>query len=216
MSSEIFNQCLATQEDMIIFSKNLDGEAPWFKEKIPNWHIVRASVALNETLAATLKRLQRFIPLGVEVPETNPDSLGDFIVNQDDMTALSQDLDQNEPWLENEVSLNHILRVSMWLKKPVATILERLQKLSSLGFKVPSIDPELLGDLIVSQADLIVLSEDLDAAEPWIKGEISPFHITCSAQRLNEPITTTLERLNRFAAILNLKLPEGDPETWSN
>ncbi len=208
LSPEVFSNYIADQSDMIIFSNNLDGEAPWFKENIPNWQIVRASVTLNETLATTLKRLQRFIPLGVEIPETNPDLLGDFIANQDDLIALSQDLDQREPWLENEVSLNHILRVSMWLKQPVAEILTRLQKLAPLGFKIPIIDIELLNDLIVTQADLIVLSQDLDGLEPWIKDEVSDFHITCASQRLNEPVKVTLERLHRFAAILNLKLPE--------
>lgn len=205
---KVFSNYVADQSDMIIFSNNLDGQAPWFKENIPNWQIVRASVALNETLATTLKRLQRLIPLGVEIPETNPDLLGDFIANQDDLIALSQDLDQKEPWLENEVSLNHILRVSMWLKQPVANILTRLQRLAPLGFKVPIIDIELLNDLIVTQADLIVLSQDLDGLEPWIKDEVNDFHITCASERLNEPVKVTLERLHRFAAILNLKLPE--------
>lgn len=205
---KIFSNYVADQTDMITFSNNLDGEAPWFKENIPNWQIVRASVALNETVATTLKRLQRFIPLGVEIPETNPDLLGDFIANQDDLIALSQDLDQREPWLENEVNINHILRVSMWLKQPVAKILTRLQKLAPLGFKIPIIDLELLNDLIVTQADLIVLSQDLDGLEPWINAEVSDFHITCASERLNEPVKVTLERLHRFSAILNLKLPE--------
>jgi hypothetical protein len=208
LSPKVFSNYIADQSDMIIFSNNLDGEAPWFKDNIPNWQIVRASVALNETLATTLKRLQRLIPLGVEIPETNPDLLGDFIANQDDLIALSQDLDQREPWLENEVSLNHILRVSMWIKQPVAKILPRLQKLAPLGFKVPIIDLELLNDLIVTQADLIVLSQDLDGLEPSIKDEVNDFHITCASERLNEPVKVTLERLHRFAAILNLKLPE--------
>lgn len=216
ISIGILEGLIPTKEDMIIFSKNLDSEAPFFKEKIPNWQIVRASFALNETVAETIKRVQRFMPLGVELPETNPDSIGDFTVNYDDLIALSQDLDANEPWLETEVSLNHILRVSMWLKQPVANILTRLQKLSPLGFKIPEINLELLDNLIVTQTDLIVLSDDLDGAEPWIEGEISPFHITCAAQRLNEPITKTLQRFNRFIEILNLKLPSGNSETWSN
>ena len=208
LSPEVFSNYIVDQSDMIIFSNNLNGNAPWFKENIPNWQIVRASVALNETVATTLKRLQKFILLGVEIPETNPDLLGDFIANQDDLIALSQDLDQREPWLENEVSLNHILRVSMWLKQPVAEILTRLQKLVPLGFKIPIIDLELLNGLIVTQADLIILSQDLDGLEPWIKAEVSDFHVTCASQRLNEPVKVTLERLHRFAAILNLKLPE--------
>ena len=96
----------------------------------------------------------------------------------------------------------------MWLKQPVANILTRLQRLTPLGFKIPTIDIELLNDLIVTQADLIVLSQDLDGLEPWINAEVSDFHITCASERLDEPVKVTLERLHRFAAILNLKLPE--------
>lgn len=216
ISPEILSSFIPSKEDMIVFSQNLDSNVPFFKEKIPNWQIVRASVALNKTVAETLKQVQRFIPLGVEVPETNSELLGDFTANQDDVITLSQDLDQNELWLENEISLIHILRVSMWLKKPVITILIRLQKLTLLGFKLPEIEPGLLGNLIVTQADLVALSEDLDAASPWIEGKVSSFHIRCASQRLNEPITRTLERLQAFSLILNLQLPEGDPETWLN
>ncbi|MEH1860635.1 MAG: hypothetical protein V7L21_22145 [Nostoc sp.] len=214
ISLEILSSFIPSQEDMIVFSRNLDSNAPFFKEKIPNWQIVRASVELNKTVAETLKQVQKFIPLGIEVPETNSELLDYFTANQDDIITLSQDLDQNEPWLENEISLIHILRVSMSLKKPVATILTRLQKLTPLGFKLPKIDPRLLGDLIVTQADLVALSEDLDAASPWIKGKVSSFHIHCASQRLNEPVIRTLERLQTFSLILNLQLPEGDRETW--
>ena len=213
-SPEILESLSVSEKDMIMFSNNLDSDAPLFKEKIPNWQIVRASVELDETVAETLKRVQRFSPLELEIPQTNTESLGCFKANHDDLIALSQDLDANEPWLEKEISLNHILRVSMWLKKPVADILARLQQLTPLGFEVLEIAPELLGSLIVSQADLIVLSDDLDAAKPWIKGKVSSFHILCASERLNEPINQTLKRLQSYSSILNLDLPEGDPESW--
>lgn len=94
----------------------------------------------------------------------------------------------------------------MWLKQPVKTILSRLRNLAPLGFKVPEIDPELCGDLIVSQADLIALSDDLDGAEPWITGKVSDFHITCASQRLNESKEQTLERLKVYVDLLKLEL----------
>jgi hypothetical protein len=203
---------IISEKDMIIFSKKLDGNFPFFKINIPRWQIVRASFKLNENIAKTLKRAQRFIPLGVNVSEANPIDLGDFTVNQDDLITLSYNLDQKEPWIEDEINLNHILRVSMWLKQPVVNVLIRLQKLAPLGFKVPEISLELLDNLIVTQADLIVLSQDLDGAEPWLKGKVTDFHITCASERLNEPVKVTLKRLHRFAAMLNLKLPEKDIE----
>jgi hypothetical protein len=199
--AKLYSEYIANQEEMIAFSENLDGKAPWFKEKISSLQIIRASVVLNETVATTLTRLQRFIPLGVEVPNSDPNLLGDFMANLYDITALSQDLDQNEPWLESEISLHHIFRVSMWLKMPVTNILSRLQRLAPLGFILPEVDTELLEDLIVTQADLIVLSQDLDGAEPWIEGEVTDFHLTCAAQRLNEPIEVTQKRFDRFARI---------------
>jgi hypothetical protein len=199
--AKLYSEYIANQEEMIAFSENLDGKAPWFKEKISSLQIIRASVVLNETVATTLTRLQRFIHLGVEIPNLDPNLLGDFTANLDDLTVLSQDLDQNEPWLESEISLHHIFRISMWLKTPVTNILSRLQRLAPLGFIVPEVNTETLEDLIVTQADLIILSQDLDGTEPWIEGEVTDFHLTCAAQRLNEPIEVTLKRLDRFAKI---------------
>jgi Caspase domain len=207
ISAKFYSEYIADQEEMIAFSENLDGKYPWFKEKISSLQIIRSSVVLNETVATTLKRLQRFIHLGVDVPILDPDLLGDFTANLDDITALSQDLDRHEPWLESEISLHHMFRVSMWTKMSVANILSRLRRLEPLGFIVPEINTELLEDLTVTQADLIVLSQDLDGATPWIEGEVTDFHLTCAAQRLNEPIEATLKRLDRFVEILNLKLP---------
>ncbi|MEA5472529.1 hypothetical protein [Spirulina sp. 06S082] len=49
---------------------------------------------------------------------------------------------------------------------------------------------------------------------PWLEREVDSSHIVHAAYRLEKPRQTILKTLQRYAPILNLKLPEGDPETW--
>jgi hypothetical protein len=78
--------------DAIVLSKSLESNAfhLTINFQIPPAHIVLAAAHLEEPIAVTLKRLQRFAPLGLEVSEVNPDSLGDLTASEEDLIALSR------------------------------------------------------------------------------------------------------------------------------
>jgi hypothetical protein len=62
--------------------------------------------------------------------------------------------------------------------------------------------------------NLIAVSRGLDGRLPWLKGKIHPCRVILAALVLGEPLQNTLERFRRFAPLLGLTLPKGDPESW--
>jgi hypothetical protein len=46
-----------------------------------------------------------------------------------------------------------------------------------------------------------MLSKNLDEMSPWIDKEVSSGHIIKAAEKLNEPVETILQRIQRFAPL---------------
>lgn len=119
--------------------------------------------------------------------------IADLTVTQEDLVLFLG--------IENEISAGHIARIANRLNEPVGTALRRLQQFASLGFVLPAADPDQFADLIVTHNDLILLSKNLDEMSPWIDKEVSSGHIIKAAEKLNEPVETILQRIQRFAPL---------------
>jgi hypothetical protein len=203
-----------TLEDLIALSKNLDGKSPLLKNQISVTHLVKAAERLNEPIHKTLERLERFSLLGLEVPNVNPQHLDSLSMTSEDLIALPEDFDGKSPWPKNQLPVTHLVRATERLNEPIHKTLERLERFAPLGLKVPNIDLEALSSLMSVRENLIAVSQGLDGRLPWLKGKIHPCRVILAALVLGEPLQNTLERFRRFAPLLGLTLPKGDPESW--
>jgi hypothetical protein len=203
--------------DAVVLSWNFDGRSITERSQISPAHIVLAAARLEEPIAVTLKRLQKFAPLGLEVSEANPETLGDLMVSEEDLIALSRELEEKEkrPWPKKRMPPTQVVLASAHLNEPVAQTLKRLQKFTPLGLEVPEVEPESLGDLSATPEDLIALSEKLDGEISYEGDRMSLAQVILAAKQLNEHIAKTLKRLQKFVP-LGLEVPEIDSESLYN
>jgi len=203
--------------DAVVLSGNFDGRSLTEHVQISPAHIILAAAHLEEPIAVTLKRLQRFVPLGLEVSEVNPESLGDLTVSDEDLIALSRKPEEKKKraWDKKRMPPAQVVLASARLNEPVAETLKRLQKFTRLGLEVAEVEPESLGDLSATPEDLIALSEKLDGEICYEGDRISLAQVILAAKQLNEPIAKTLKRLQKFIP-LGLEVPEIDSESLDN
>jgi hypothetical protein len=211
---QLLDNLSTTPEDSIALSKNLDGKSPLPKNQMSVTHLVRAAERLNEPIHKTFKRLERFALLGLEVPNVNPQLLDSLSITSEDLIALPGDFDGKSPWPKNQNLVTHLVRVAERLNEPIHKTFERLERFAPLGLKVPDIDLEALSSLMSVRENLIAVSQGLDGRLPWLKGKIHPSRVILAALVLGEPLQNTLERFRRFAPMLGLTLPQGEPESW--
>jgi hypothetical protein len=214
VESQLLENLSPTPEDLIALSKNLDGKSPLSKNQMSVTHLVGAAERLNEPIHKTFERLERFEVLGLEVPDVNPQLLDSLSMTPEDLIALPEDFDGKSPWPKNQLPFTHLVRAAERLNEPIHKTFERLKRFAPLGLKVPDIDPESFSSLMSVKENLIAVSRGLNERGSWLKGRIHPSRIILAALVLGEPLQTTLERFHRFAPMLGLTLPEGEPESW--
>jgi len=198
-----------TSEDLIILSGDLKGNYALRWNRIPIAHILLASTKLNEPVSKILQRLQRFISLGLEVPDPDHPMVSEIhtLTKEDEMIL-------DEVSKEDRISFSDMLQASLTLNEPVFKVFQRLKRFAPLGIKLPEVDLEFLAEVTFSREDLIPFSKDFDGRYPFLKGSIHPSRIFTSAYIIGEPITATLERMRRLAPLMGVILPEGEPDSW--
>jgi len=193
-------------KDAIALSKNLKltDSVHYFTGRIPVAHIALVAKKLNESIALTLSRLQKYVPLGLEVPLMDPNTLVDICLTHEDLSVL---LDNNSDEhfssysyeLEyDRVSSAYLLLSAAKLNEPVIETLQRFQKLIPLGLQVPEIDFHLLKNLNISQEDLIVVSPFFDGQNALTSNEIALPHLILAAAKLNESLSRVFQRFQRL------------------
>ncbi|OYD92469.1 hypothetical protein CDG76_23365 [Nostoc sp. 'Peltigera membranacea cyanobiont' 210A] len=206
---------IPTEDDLLLLSQNLDGESPWLEAQVSAMHLVLGAAELNQSVEKIYIRFQAFTSLlNLKLPLVNLKLLKKWNVKIRDILILSQNLNGIKPWVEDSFSLIHVIQFSARLNEPILETLRHLLKFSALGFSVPEIDVETLGNFTPTLNDLVAVSQDLDGLAPWIEGIIPADHIVHAAKKLDEPVEGTLERLRHFTPILSLILPTGEPNSW--
>lgn len=216
-------------EDLIALSRRIDevldlgrkGEQwkqPWINDRISASQIVLASTRLNESIVETIKRFQRFIPVGLKVIGTDTDSLKKIDVTPEDIIALSKELDGEEALSQNQLSPAQILFAAKRLNEPVAETIKRFQKFIPIGLELPHEDIDTFEKFSITQEDLLALSEELDGIKEgkiaWSEHQVPVAQLVRSAQRLGESVIDTFSRLQRFSC-LGLQLPQIDFQSSS-
>ena len=161
------------------------------------------------------ERLQQFVPLGLQLPEVDLNSLAGLHVTEQDQVLLSHNLDGKAPWLDGTVSGVHLIGGAFELNWSVAQVQTRLQRFTPLGLRLPRLDHQDLSDLRFTQDEKILLSRNLDRKAPWLKGVVSEGHIFSAAIELNWSVAQVYGHLQRFIP-LGLCLPELNLESLAN
>ncbi|MEM9368723.1 MAG: caspase family protein [Planctomycetota bacterium] len=206
-----------TESDSIVLSRDLDGKSPWLEGDVSGWHVLRASQKLDESVAATFARLQRWAGLlDLDLSQIDVERLSDLVPTREDFVALSRDLRGIGPWLEGRVSGWHVLLASQKLDESVAATFSRLQGWAGLlDLDLSQIDVERLSDLFSTQEDCVALSRNLRGNGAWLEGRVSGWHVLRASQKLDESVAATFARLQRWAGLLDLDLSQIDVERLS-
>jgi len=210
------------QED-IVAQSIMEEEISGSKDFATIGEIVKISGRLNEPVAHIIRRLQKFIPLGFKLQQVDLSLIENLTVTREDLIAFSEGFRssyawEGSSWISNQVTAAHLVKAAVNLNEPMQSIVTRFQKFMPLGLRIPEFDLNSLENLINSEQDLIALSKtltkELRSPQDLLQGEVHPTRIILAALVLKEPVPTTLERFRRFASVLCLTLPEGEPDSW--
>ena len=125
-----------TSRHQQLWSRDLNGRPPWLTE-LSLGHLVHASAAWSIPLSEVFDLAKPFASLGVSIPSIN-ETLG-FVPTSRHQQLLSRDLDGRPPWL-TELSLGHLVRVSVAWLMSLSEVFDLAKPLASLGVSIPSID----------------------------------------------------------------------------
>jgi hypothetical protein len=188
-----------TPGDALLISRYPDGE-PWLLQEVPPGHILHYAAQFGRRPTEVVARLRQ---LGLSPREPQPDWDLFGPLHETDRILIPWDLDGEGPWLERDVSLSHILQSAIRLKARAAEIVARLR---ALGFTLPGPQPdwEALGRL--DEADLRLISQDLDGLGPWVQREVPRGHVFAAAALLEKDPNDVVTRLQQLGFSLR-KLP---------
>jgi hypothetical protein len=186
------------REEIMVASRDFDGVAPWLDPKGIHWfHLVRAAYRLEMNLGDLMSKIENLTGVGYTLPSADLVDL-DMSIENSDLIVLSRDLDGIEPWIgEGEVSLVHLLRASARLEQPVESILAALERFAPIGIRLPSVSGDGL-DLQVTDKDLVLLSQGLNARAPWIGQRVGVGHLLAVANLDNGTLGAAIDQLARF------------------
>jgi hypothetical protein len=88
-------------------------------------------------------------------------------------------------------------------------VFDGLQKFAPLGFRLPAREA-VVAWMEASLPDRRCVSRDLDGERPFRSGEMSVLQLVHLSQEMREPLSTVLSRLQRHAALFDLRLPRLD------
>ncbi|MEV4491360.1 caspase family protein [Micromonospora coxensis] len=115
-----------TWNDVAVFSRQLNGAAPWIPPVVPPSHIVRLSSKLGGAVGAVLAIFDRFAPLGYEVAsrERYPT----------DFTDIERETLRYVSYLDYSLTPLHLMIVAGRLGKSVREVRAGLERLVASGF----------------------------------------------------------------------------------
>ena len=112
-----------------------------------------------------------------------------------DLVLTSRDLDSSYPWLDpgRPAPLIHLIRVAHKLGRELSEVAARL---AALGYELPG----GLAGIHNEVDDLILVSRDLDGAQPWLDpaDPLAPAHLLRCAQRTGRGVREVAARLTGF------------------
>ena len=186
-------------DDLMFLSRDLDGTRPWLDpaEPVVVAHLLKAAQRSNRPVLEIAARLTR---IGMSIDRDLAELPIEDLEPQD-LVLTSRDLDSSFPWLDPQkpAPLIHMIRVAHKLGKEISEVAARL---AALGYQLP---PKLEG--IQNEADdLILVSRDLDGAQPWLDqaDPVPPVHLLRCAERTARPVREVAARLTSLGFTLGV------------
>ncbi len=159
----------------------------------------------GRTIGRLLAEMSDYRPLGAVLPDISAELAA---YHPDDYDAPALELAVPNA-TRSPVTAMWLVRVAGRFGWTVREAFDRLNRFRSLGVNLePSRDQ--CPDAIVHWADVIVLSEYLDGADPGLRGPVSAVRIGLAAEAVREPPADTRARLLRYAEMFRLQ-PEDLP-----
>ncbi|MEU8041153.1 caspase family protein [Streptosporangium sp. NPDC049078] len=106
---------------------------------VAGW-LVRASAHLDQPLKEVLRRAAEIAPPGWSAPELDLARLGDEICTTAETKLVSRRLNGRAPWIEGELSPDHIAHAAGELGRDISQILQMCDRLGPLGVTVAGRD----------------------------------------------------------------------------
>lgn len=157
--------------------------------------ILIAAAKIKEPLSATLQRAEKFSALGFSIPQIRPETFDGLMVED----HVRQVFNHSNGF--GESILTGIAHSSAITGETVGRIACSLEKLRPFKIDIPELDVEKISDLVISTADLRLLSYPYET--------ITIRQILTVSAELDEPVNTTYERAVRLAK-LGLTLTASD------
>ncbi|WP_437647550.1 wHTH domain-containing protein [Sorangium sp. So ce362] len=201
----LFESLSLDDNDWKLLSRELDGQPPWVRGKVPPGQLLKAVKVLEMLPEEIVQRLRRLAPLGVHV-EISPESLRDMNPTDEDLRLLSRNDDASYPWLRGEVGLDRVLTTAESMRLPAAEAARRLTRFEVLGIKL-AFAPSALEGIDVSEEQRVILSWNLNAGTPYIS-HVSTVRVLLAAHKLGVQPSDVLRHLQGLPG-LSLDVPEG-------
>ena len=99
--------------------------------------ILTTAVELGVPVGQVLARLERYAPLGLELPAVDPAAVAELRPDREDLVALSRNLDGVAPWLEGQLPWMHLVGAAIVLVEPIEVTQDRVRRLCRAGFSLP-------------------------------------------------------------------------------
>jgi len=112
-----------------------------------------------------------------------------------DVLVLFMDLDERSEAIQGVVAPSRIVLASASLGLTLGEIRDRLARFAPLGVVVPPELPPETAAFRAEHEDLVMLSRNLDAAEPWLGSSLSRDHLREGAEKLGRSVETLEKRL---------------------
>ncbi len=211
----IFSNIVIEERDYILLSENLDGRRPYVEDKVSIIHILRAAGFLNRSVGAIISRLQQFGPLGLMVPDLEPNKFDNFTVAKEDLILISNVPESQEQKPKYVLTGVHVLRAAGSLNESVGSILRRLQRLASFGLVGPDLNPDEFDNFTVTKEDLTLISKVPKSKEQKSRYILTGVHVLRAAGSMDESVGSVLRRLQRLAPF-GLVGPDLNPDEFDN
>ncbi|HEX8065263.1 MAG TPA: caspase family protein [Thermoleophilaceae bacterium] len=196
-----------TAADLILLSRDLDGEDPWIEAEVSALHLVRASLQRGEPVGAIYRHMVGLRPL-VRLPDVSGDdldALDDVVAERRDEILLSSGAKSNGDSIAGTVERLHVLNVSIREQWAIGDAVDRLALFAPLGLDLPPSEAGEWSDRIPDWQDLIVLSAELDGKEDLQAGPVSKRHLERAADAIQESAAAVAERLRAYTGLLGYR-----------
>jgi hypothetical protein len=195
-------------------AKNSESEVPDARPASIIQRLLRHANRLGTPLSSSIGRLVTLAAIGApplpgEVTGPDAEALADLRPDRFDQVAFNADL-----LGAGTLGPLELVLVAGRFGWTLRRTYDRYAPFRCLGLDVTVREPTPQeGEIIPHWADVVVLTEQLTGRAPAVSGTVTPDHITLCSQETDLTEAEVRERLDHYAALFGLRLPNQDQES---